>query len=102
MIEIPRFPELNERRIKAGLSIGRLCAAAGIDPSTWWRWSEGSAPLLRNYLAIVDALERLEGEVRTSQCADCGYPLGDRPVFLGGVWFCAACNPAISLDRASE
>ena len=30
------------------------------------------------------------------QCADCGYPVGDKPVFLGGVWFCATCNPAIS------
>ena len=30
------------------------------------------------------------------QCADCGYPLGDKPVFLGGVWFCATCNPALS------
>ena len=30
-------------------------------------------------------------------CADCGYPVGDKPVFLGGVWFCATCNPAISL-----
>jgi hypothetical protein len=29
------------------------------------------------------------------QCADCGYPVGDKPVFLGGVWFCATCNPAI-------
>lgn len=31
------------------------------------------------------------------QCADCGYPVGDKPVFLGGVLFCATCNPAISL-----
>ena len=30
------------------------------------------------------------------QCADCGYPLGDKPVFLGGVWFYATCNPALS------
>ena len=30
------------------------------------------------------------------QCADCGYPVGDKTVFLGGVWFCATCNPAIS------
>ena len=31
-----------------------------------------------------------------------GYPLGDKPVFLGGVWFCATCNPAISPDYGRE
>ena len=33
------------------------------------------------------------------QCADCGHPLGYNPVFLGGVWFCATCNPAIPSEK---
>ena len=41
--------------------------------------------------AYSAALDKLDDR----QCADCGYPLGDKPVFLGGVWFCATCNPAI-------
>ena len=43
--------------------------------------------------AYSAALDKLD----VRQCADCGYPLGDKPVFLGGVWFCAICNPAISI-----
>ncbi len=43
--------------------------------------------------AYSAALDRLDDR----QCADCGYPLGDKPVFLGDVWFCATCNPAIGV-----
>jgi hypothetical protein len=43
-------------------------------------------------LALSAALDQWDNR----QCADCGYPVGDKPVFLGGVWFCATCNPAIS------
>ena len=44
---------------------------------------------------IADRIRALR-EWTDKQCNDCGYPLGDEPVFLGGVWFCATCNPAIS------
>ena len=43
--------------------------------------------------AYSAALDKLDDR----QCADCGYPLGEKPVFLGGVYFCAICNPAISI-----
>lgn len=44
----------------------------------------------------ADAYSKALDQWDKRQCADCGYPLDDNPVFLGGVWFCATCNPAIS------
>jgi hypothetical protein len=42
----------------------------------------------------ADAYSAALDQLDDRQCADCGYPVGDKPVFLGGVWFCATCNPA--------
>ena len=49
--------------------------------------------MMQAALRVVHAADQWDNR----QCADCGYPVGDKPVFLGGVWFCATCNPAISL-----
>ena len=44
----------------------------------------------------TEAQEKLDAlgaaNIDDRQCADCGYPVGDKPVFLGGVWFCATCK----------
>ena len=46
--------------------------------------------------AYSAALDRWDETKDDRQCADCGHPLDNKAVFLGGVWFCATCNPAIS------
>ena len=40
----------------------------------------------------ADAYSAAPDQLDDRQCADCGYPVGDKPVFLGGVWFCATCK----------
>lgn len=74
-----------------------ICKLQNLDLAKheWPEWSSQA-----NSLRWFDAIRE---KFPAPQCADCGYPLDNKPVFLGGCWFCSVCNPAIShLDRDLE
>jgi hypothetical protein len=86
--------------LSAALEDPSVCAEMKADINAWFEAHQpglimaappAPMPAAAAYSAALDQWDN-------RQCADCGYPVGDKPVFLGGVWFCATCNPAISLD----
>jgi len=91
------------RNVARRAGICMSCALGAHEPfgctdclNTGWNGKDcDGRPAADAYSAALDKLD-------DRQCADCGYPLGDKPVFLGGVWFCATCNPAISPDYGRE
>lgn len=54
------IPLMERRLAEVGISVGQLCAVAGIDRSTWTRWRQGTViPSLDNWGRAVAAFTRL-------------------------------------------
>lgn len=61
MDKLPTPDEIAERAQAAGLSIVRMCAAAGVAPSTFHRWRSGeTSPSFATVMCMVVAIANAE------------------------------------------
>jgi len=59
---IPTPQEIKDRAKIAGLEIPALCKAAGIAPSTFYRWINGNTDPIAPYRQVVATLEKFESQ----------------------------------------
>jgi post-segregation antitoxin (ccd killing protein) len=53
----PAVTELAERALDAGVNMSRVLEAAGVNPSTWWRWRQGKKPIASTLAQVRQALD---------------------------------------------
>jgi predicted transcriptional regulator len=59
-ISLPSAEQIEEVARERGLSIPALCAAAGIAPSTFYRWKDGAQMTTTTMQRLVEIIEQAE------------------------------------------
>jgi AcrR family transcriptional regulator len=59
-ISLPSAEEIERDARERGLSIPALCAAAGIAPSTFYRWKDGAQMTTATMQRLVEIIEQAE------------------------------------------
>ena len=55
----PLVIDLQARMFANRLKPGNVVRQAGLNPSTWWRWTKGAEPKLSTLKAVSETIDRL-------------------------------------------
>lgn len=67
MSVIPKVEAIEAKLKESGLSVRALCAAAGVNQSTWTRWKSGeTAPNMTTWARVEDALSSITSDPAAS------------------------------------
>lgn len=78
MQHVIRIRAIRARSETLGLSFGRLCRAAGVEPSTGYRWCQDKAnPRMADFEAGVKAMEKVLAGRAAAVAGALGHPIAD-------------------------
>ncbi len=58
----PLVVELQARMFAGGLRIGEVLRKAGLERTTWWRWTQGAEPKFSSVEKMKTAIEEIQRE----------------------------------------